>query len=193
MKRRDLIAGIAAAAAGSAAGQPAESGTLYIPSAHRVEDLALLHDTMEEFPFVEVVTSTPSLRITHLPVWLDRKAEPYGTLYGHLARQNPQSAAIDGRTPAVIVFRGPHSYISPTWYGNPKSVPTWNFAAVHVTGKPERVTEENALYDLLATLIARSEGRYGAGGYDFSALPRSYTSGLMQGIVGFRMPIESLE
>lgn len=193
MKRRDLLAAIAAAAAATGAEQQGEPGTLYIPSAHRVEDLALLHDTMEEYPFVEIVTSTPALRITHLPVWLDRRAGAYGTLYGHIARHNPQSAVLDGHHSAVIVFRGPDAYISPSWYDNPKSVPTWNFAVVHASGKPQPITEEGALHDLLATLIARSEGKYGEGRYDFNALPRSYTSSLMQGIVGFRMPVDLLE
>jgi transcriptional regulator len=193
MRRRDLFAGLAAAGAGAAAGPQRESGTLYIPPVQRVEDLDLLHDTMEEYPFVELVTVTPALRITHLPVWLDRKAGEYGTLYGHIARQNPQSAAIESRSPAVMVFRGPHAYISPSWYGNPKSVPTWNFAAVHVSGKPEPVTEERALYDLLATLIARSEGGYGGGEYDFSQLPRSYIGSMMKGIAGFRLRIEAIE
>jgi transcriptional regulator len=189
INRRHLIAGLAAAATGAASG----AETLYIPDAHRVEDLALLHDLIDDHPFVEFITTAPTLRITHIPVWLDRKAGGFGTLYGHVAKHNVQSAAIDGHNTAVIVFHGPHAYISPSWYENPKSVPTWNFATVHATGKPQPVTDEAPFHDLLAMLIERSEHHYAKSSYDFNALPRSYTSSLMQGIVGFRMPVEQLE
>ena len=189
-----MLVGLAAGAA-AAAGQQNEKETLYIPKAHRVEDLALLHDTMDEFPFVELITTVPTLRITHVPVWLDRKAGTNGTVYGHIARHNPQSAAVESGNAAVMVFRGPHAYISPSWLEkeNTKTVPTWNFAAVHVSGKLEPVTDEAALYGLLSTLIARSEGKYAGGEYDFSKVPRSYVSTLMRGLIGFRLRVESLE
>jgi transcriptional regulator len=191
MKRRDLLAGIAAQAA---APQAPPATTIYMPPAHRVEDQALLHDTMDEYPFVELITAAPNLRITHLPVWLDRKAGPHGALFGHIARHNPQSELIDGHTQAVIVFRGPHGYISPSWFSEKRTVPTWNFAAVHVTGKPEPVTDPAALHRLLATLISRLEARYGdPGAYDFASLPASFVNGLASGIVGFRMAIDSIE
>src|SRR5690242_4038799 len=108
MKRRDLIAGLAGAATASVA---AESGpgmeTLYIPDAHRVEDLSLLQETIDSFPFADLVTTVPALRITHIPVWLDRSAGKFGTIYGHVAKHNPQSGVFDGRNTAVIVFHGP--------------------------------------------------------------------------------------
>lgn len=192
MNRREMIAGMSAAAAASASPAP-EGETLYIPQAHRVEDLALLHDTMDEFPFVDLITTAPALRITHIPVWLDRKEGKYGTLFGHVAKNNPQAAALDGRNTAVLVFHGPHAYISAGWYENSRSVPTWNFATVHATGKPQPVTEEGPFYKLLATLIQRSEDKYAKSGYQFEALPRSYVNGMTQGIVGFRLPIELLE
>ena len=110
---------------------------------------------MDEFAFVDLVTATPSLRITHIPVWLDRKAGQHGTLHGHLSRQNPQTNTFDGKQQAVIVFRGPHSYISPTWYTKTTDVvPTWNFAVVHATGALRPVTGKKELHDLLAKLIA---------------------------------------
>jgi transcriptional regulator len=194
MKRRELIAGLAGAATAAATGSPEPSTeTLYIPDAHRIEDLALLQELMDEYPFAELITTAPTLRITHIPVWLDRGAGKFGTLYGHVAKHNTQNETIDGHSNAVIVFHGPHAYISPSWYENPKAVPTWNFATVHASGKPQPVTAEADLYKLLGTLIARSENRYAKSNYDFDALPRSFTSSLMQGIVGFRMPVESLE
>ncbi|MGE5644394.1 MAG: FMN-binding negative transcriptional regulator [Acidobacteriota bacterium] len=154
--------------------------SLYIPPAHRVEDRNVLHDFMAEFPFVELVTAAPGIRITHIPVALDRNAGRYGTLYGHVSSRNPQREAFDGRTGAVAVFRGPHSYISPGWYAAAEAVPTWNFAAVHASGTLRAVTGQSALRDLLARL-------------GFTAEPSPYVDGMMAGIAGFTMEIERLE
>ena len=189
MKRRDLLAGFALAGAKLEAQSPA-SESLYIPKAHLVGDRKLLHNFMDEFPFVDLVTTTPTLRITHIPVWLDREAGRYGRIFGHISRQNPQTKAFDGEQPGVIVFHGPHSYISPTWYSKTEVVPTWNFAVVHATGKLKSITDKKALHDLLATLISKFEGR---SKYDFLQIPESYKYGLMGGIIGFEMEIELLE
>src|SRR5262249_46648648 len=138
-------------------------------------------------------TASPSIRITHIPTLLDRKAGPYGTIYGHISRNNPQNQTFDGRQPAVIVFRGPHSYISPTWYAKTEAVPTWNFAVAHAGGKLKPISEKKALHDLLARLIKKFEGRYSESTYDFEKLPESYVYGMLGGIVGFEMQIETIE
>lgn len=189
MKRRDLIAGFALAGIAPAAEQQ-EPESLYIPKAQLVDDRKFLHDFMDEYSFVDLVTASPETRITHIPVFLDRAAGAYGTIYGHVSRQNPQSATFDGKHSAVIVFRGPHSYISPTWYAKTDVVPTWNFAVVHASGKLRPVAEKKPLHELLARLIRKNET---SAAYDFNKLPDSYTSGLMTGIIGFELEIERLE
>jgi transcriptional regulator len=196
MNRRNLLAGFALASVEARAqtrttGAAAES--LYIPKPQLIEDRRLLHDFMEEFAFVDLVTVSPSLRITHIPVWLDRAAGAYGTIHGHISRQNPQSGAFDGRQTGVIVFRGPHGYISPTWYTKTENVvPTWNFAVVHATGKLRPVEGNKELNELLSKLIAKFESYEGTS-YDFTRIDDSYKNGLMGGIIGFELEIELLE
>lgn len=195
MKRRDLLAGLACAGLRANAQTPPgpEAGSLYIPKPQLVEDRRFLHDFMDEFAFIDLVTVTPSLRITHIPVWLDREAGAYGTIHGHISRQNPQSATFDGRQTGVVVFHGPHGYISPTWYAKTGNVvPTWNFAAVHATGKLRPVAGKKELNDLLARLIAKFE-KYEGTGYDFAKIDDGYKYGLMGGIIGFELEIELLE
>ncbi|MGA2274996.1 MAG: FMN-binding negative transcriptional regulator [Bryobacteraceae bacterium] len=192
MKRRSMLVGLAAAGLDlEAQTNSFGSESLYIPKAQLVEDRKLLHDFMDEFAFVDFVTSEPSLRITHIPVVFDHNAGKNGVLYGHISRQNPQTEAILAGRSAVIVFHGPHSYISPTWYAKTEVVPTWNFATVHATGKLMAVTRENAVRDLLTKLVRKFEGP--ASSYDFAKLPQSYTSGLMAGILAFALEIELLE
>jgi transcriptional regulator len=195
MNRRDLLSSFAITALTSAAQEPAEppvTASLYIPQAHLVEDRKLLHDFMDDFAFVDLITTSPVLRITHLPVLLDRSTGQYGTIHGHISRQNVQAKAFDGSQQAVIVFRGPQGYISPTWYQTQQAVPTWNFAVVHATGRLRPVTEPPALHAFLARLIAKFESYQGTD-YDFSKLPESYVGGMLTGIIGFQMQIELLE
>jgi transcriptional regulator len=195
MNRRDLLTGLALAGVASkaqTAAPPSES--LYIPKPQLVDDRRFLHDFMDEFAFVDLVTVSPTLRITHIPVFLDRATGPYGTLHGHISRQNPQHTTLDGRQTGVVVFHGPHGYISPTWYANPTGnvVPTWNFAVVHATGKLRPVEGKKDLNDLLTKLIAKFE-KYEGTGYDFAKLDETYKYSLMSGVIGFELEIELLE
>jgi len=168
--------------------------SLYIPRAHVVQERNFLHDFMEDFAFVTIVTAAPTLRITHIPSILDRTRGRFGTILGHISAQNPQRAAFDGSQTAVIVFRGPHGYISASWYASQQSVvPTWNFGVVHASGRPRLLTDKDKTYDLLATLIRRNERRVGSTAYDFTAQPREYVDRMMQGISPFEMEIEALE
>jgi transcriptional regulator len=195
MNRRDLLASLAMTAFGAEAQEPAgpqASASLYIPQAHVVEDRKLLQDFMDDFPFVDLVTASPAPRITHIPVLMDRQAGQYGTIHGHISRQNEQAKAFDGNQEAVIVFRGPQGYISPTWYQTPQAVPTWNFAVVHATGRLRPVTDPKALHAFLARLIDKFETYQGTD-YDFSKLPDTYINGMLSGIIGFQMQIERLE
>src|SRR5436309_13231459 len=110
MSRRDLLSSVAITALSCEAQESPASpaaASLYIPEAHLVEDRKLLHDFMDDFAFVDLITSSPVLRITHIPVLIDRSTGQYGTIHGHISRQNPQASAFDGKQQAVIVFRGP--------------------------------------------------------------------------------------
>jgi len=190
MNRRNLLLALAAAGLDLNAQEPLP-GSLYIPKPQLVEDRKFLQDFMDEFAFADLVTASPDIRITHIPTFITRTAAPYGTVFGHISRQNVQSKCFDGSQSAVIVFRGPHSYISPTWYTKPEAVPTWNFAVVHAIGRPKPITDPKALHALLAQLIAKFEGPGSA--YNFAKLPDSYINGMIGGIVGFEMQIELLE
>src|SRR5581483_6270079 len=104
--RRALLAGLAVAGTRLEAQQTPQAGapapgSLYIPKAHLVEDRKFLHDFMDEFSFVDLVPAAPEPRITHIPVFIDRSQGKFGTIYGHVSKQNPQSKMFDGRQNAV--------------------------------------------------------------------------------------------
>lgn len=198
LHRRHLLTGVAFGALSSELEAAAEDAasiheSLYIPKVQLVDDRKFLHDFMEEFAFVDLITATPTLRITHIPCYMDRTRGEFGTIFGHISKNNPQNLTFDGEHAAVIVFRGPHGYISPSWYAKPEtSVPTWNFGVVHASGKLQGVSDKVTLRKMLAKLIDKNED-YKKSTYDFSKLPDSYIGGMLGGIVGFEMKIELLE
>lgn len=76
----------------------------------------------------------------------------------HLVRSNPLLAALDAPCPAVLAVSGPDGYVSPDWYGLPDQVPTWNYVAVHLRGRLERLPQD-ALPALLDRQSAAFEAR----------------------------------
>jgi transcriptional regulator len=82
-------------------------------------------------PFATIVTS--DLRATHMPCLVDEEADGLAIL-SHVARADPASAALGG--PVLMVFQGPHGYVSASWYAE-DTIPTWNHITLHVRGVPE--------------------------------------------------------
>ena len=166
--------------------------SLYTPShfaaADRVAVARLLHD----HPFATLVTpATPEPFISHLPLLFLPDCEPHGTLLGHMARANPHWEHAPAVS-SIAVFRGPHAYVSPSWYAEPaKAVPTWNYAAVHAHGAIEIVQDAVETRRVLDALVQRFEGARDAP-WQF-AMPERQRDALVGAIVAFRMRIRTLE
>jgi transcriptional regulator len=126
---------------------------------------------------------------SHLPLLLDADAGPNGHLLGHMARANPQWRDIRGE--AMAIFSGPHAYVSPSWYEEDGTVPTWNYAVVHAYGTFQLVEERGGLLDILLRTVATYESpRPEPWRFDESA-PHFET--MLKAIVGFRIEITRLE
>lgn len=193
MKRRHFLSGLAALEFGfDAFGQESPS-SVYIPKAQRMEDRKVLLDFMDEFAFGMLVTAAPEIHITHIPIVLDRTKGKYGTLMAHLSRNNPQHKILDGKNPAVVVFRGPHRYISPSWYQKQPAVPTWNFAVVHASGRPKSNPDRQFTTAFLERLVGKFEGYEKPSEWSYAKLPDAFKTGMMGGIMAFEMEIDQLE
>jgi transcriptional regulator len=90
--------------------------------------------------------------ITPLPLVLDRHRGAHGVLVGHIDRNNPHAAYLDGQ-PVAAVFRGPDAYISPSVYSTPQ-LPTWNYIAVHVRGVARLLPDADGLREALIAMAA---------------------------------------
>jgi transcriptional regulator len=108
-----------------------------------------------------------------------------------MARANPQWHNFAADQEVLVIFQGPHSYVSPSWYEVELSVPTWNYAVVHAYGTPRLITDHGEFYALLDTLVRTHEAQF-ATPWRF-ALPEDYVHKMMQGIVGFAIHITRLE
>ncbi len=164
---------------------------MYIPAAFAQTDLATLHDFIDQHSFGLLVSQVQNEPFaTHLPFLLDRSIAPNGCLLGHVARANPQWTEAEGQT-VVAVFSGPHTYISPTWYQSEHTVPTWNYVAVHVYGRFQRMDRDDDLIDLLKRMADRFErGMPQPWSVDPNA---EFIRKLAAQIVGFRIEIERIE
>lgn len=125
---------------------------------------------------------------THLPLTVIDEGE-HGALEGHFARANGHWQALAGQE-ALVVFQGPHSYVSPTLYAEPLSVPTWNYIAVHAYGTLELIEDDPGKEQVLNRLIHQHEPAYAE---HWRALPEGYRRTMLAGIVGFRLPIARME
>jgi transcriptional regulator len=164
---------------------------MYIPASFRFDDQAAIFDFAERHGFATLVTEHDGAPFaTHLPLILERGAGERGTIVGHMARANPQWREAAGQT-VLVMYQGPHAYVSPTWYAEPNTVPTWNYGAVHAYGKLELVEDPAALMDIVARTVRFYERNLPQPWHFDESTPLAET--LIKQIVGFRIPVERWE
>jgi transcriptional regulator len=163
---------------------------MYVPASFAVDDPATLHDFLRLHGFATLVTRGDSgLIASHLPLLFEADAGPNGTLIGHIARANPQWRDVQGE--ALAIFSGPHAYISPSWYEEEGTVPTWNYATVHAYGAFRIIDDRDGLLDVLRrTVRTYEEPRPVSWAFDETA---PHVEKLLGAIVGFRIELSRLE
>jgi len=166
--------------------------TFYIPQHFRVEDADTLLEFMQAHGFVDLVSTVDGeLQVSHVPVLAARDKDGNFRVTGHLARANPHWQALERASDVVAIFWGPHAYVSPGWYQNHPSVPTWNYAVVHAHG-PVRLMDEAELHEVVHELSARYEGSR-AKPWKLGEQPAAYVHSMLEHIVGFEMTVARLE
>ncbi|WP_047338158.1 FMN-binding negative transcriptional regulator [Pseudomonas protegens] len=170
---------------------------MYLPRAFVDEDLARLQQLILGSRLATLVTwGALGLQASHLPLLLDPGQGANGTLYGHLAKANPQCAELAAGAEALVIFTGEDAYVSPSFYPSKaehgKVVPTWNYVAVHAYGQPEVFSDPQRLLKVVGGLTERHEaGRPQP--WQVTDAPADYLEGMLRAIVGFALPIQRLE
>ena len=159
---------------------------MYTPPYFAMNDAARIAEFLRANSFGVLISfADGELCATHLPFLYDAEQN---ALFAHMARANPAWRDLEGQS-ALAVFSGPHAYVSPSWYGEPESVPTWNYAAVHVSGTCSLLEDGGQL----AALLHRTVRFYEPGSALLSQADEPFYRGMMKGIVGFRIDIARIE
>jgi transcriptional regulator len=185
---------------------------MYVPKHFEQTDPALLLEVMQSYNFATVVSQVDGAQFaTHVPVLVRRSGTGAGAnatanlsadvgtgsstnpgleITGHFARANPHWRGLQTAPEVLVIFHGPHTYISPTLYAGRDRVPTWNYIAVHASGIAKVDQADPAKLAILEQLIQQHEPSYQA---QFDALEPSLRAGLMHAIVGFSIKVDRLQ
>jgi transcriptional regulator len=169
---------------------------MYIPPAFRETDLPFIHETMRAAGLANLVTAmADGLVCTPLPLFLNADEGDTGTLYGHVAKANPQwREAPMGE--ALAIFMGPDAYVTPSWYEGKsrdgKGVPTWNYVTVHAYGPVEFFEDAERLLDVVTRLTDLHEASRPRP-WAVSDAPPDFIQAQLRGIVGVRLPITRID
>jgi transcriptional regulator len=117
---------------------------MFIPNKFKMTELSEKHQFIHDFGFGLLVSSADGLSATHLPFVLETDEGEQGILYAHCAKANPQWKNLEDKN-ILVIFTGPHSYISPSWYTSKPAVPTWNYTAVHAYGIASLLNQQDTL------------------------------------------------
>lgn len=165
---------------------------MYVPRHFSIDDQAAMVDFMRRNSFALLTTcAEDGPFVSHLPL-LHVDGGAHGKLVGHMARANPQWRHFESGKEALVVFWGPHAYISPAWYDTPNQVPTWNYQTVHAYGTARIVEDQAETLATLRTLVDTYEGGFDAP-WRMEDLPDGLAAGMTRGIVAFEIAIARLE
>jgi transcriptional regulator len=161
---------------------------MYIPKLYQEEDREEILSFLRQNNFATLVSYDGERPIaTHAPVDVVEAKNGSLTVYGHISSANPQRNTLSGQE-ILLIFRGPHTYISPRWY-NHVNVPTWDYMIVHLYGNG-RTVEGEELHALLSRLIQHHES---GSTYRFEGLPPDFVENQIKGIIGFAVDITRVE
>lgn len=166
---------------------------MYTPPPYAENDLATLHAGMREWSFATLVTSgAAGVHATHLPFLLDAQDDGLGVLTTHLSKKNAQYQDLRDGCEALVIFQGPHAYVSPSWYVRQSTFPTWNYCAIHAGGRPQLIEEHEALHAVLRRTVALYDTPV-KGAWDFDAMPLTFVAPRLDMIAAMRIPLSTLE
>ena len=165
---------------------------VYLPPAFTEKRPDVLMNHIQQYDFGLLVShGAAGLVASHIPFLVERRDGELHLL-GHLARPNPQAGGLADGGEVLAVFSGPHAYISPSWYADGPSVPTWNYVDVHAYGTVRLIEDA----DWLRRLVHHLSDRHEAGNpapWRMQDLPEAYLEGMLKGIIGLDITVTRLD
>jgi transcriptional regulator len=165
------------------------SKKMYAPSAYVANDPAA---TVAKYPFAHLITSVNGESFaTPTPILFETE-DSRTTLVGHIARANAHAQVLQPNQPALVVFSGPHTYISASWYRAKPSVPTWDYVATQVRGRLDPIDDAEGQLAVLRR-IAEVVERGSENPWTLEQAPAGKVQQLLPHIRSFRITIERME
>ena len=162
---------------------------MYSPKLYREEDRRKILEFIRQNEFATLVLFDGEKPVaSHLLVEVVEDGERVD-IYSHMSRANPLWKLFESNREVLVIFQGPHTYISATWYDH-VNVPTWNYIGVHAYGRPSLVTNHDEMYALLSRLVERHEADHT---YRMETLPQDFVEKEMKGIAAFKIEVTRLE
>ncbi|MCW3091903.1 MAG: hypothetical protein JWP81_2972 [Ferruginibacter sp.] len=127
---------------------------------------------------------------SHIPLSVEVKEDGKIFFYGHMMKKTDHHLAFEKNAHVLVIFNGPHSYVSASWYTNPQVASTWNYMTVHAKGKI-KFTDEQGTYEAIKAITNKYEGMDTAASFD--QLPKEYVMKLINAIVGFSIEVENFD
>ncbi|SLJ84543.1 FMN-binding negative transcriptional regulator [Psychrobacter sp. DAB_AL43B] len=170
---------------------------MHIPSIFAEENLENILNFIAAKPLASLIAQTSKgIEACHIPLFWHDDHSQYGCLYGHFGRKNSiyQDALPD--TLWLIIFQDTGHYISPNWYPSKakthKEVPTWNYQSIHIQSKIELIEDTDKLKWILETMTAQQE-IVSDNPWSLEDAPAAYIDAMCRGIIGFKLPIDSIQ
>jgi len=159
---------------------------------YKENDLNVLKEFIADHPFAFLAGSDAEGKpvTTQVPVFMEEEGDRK-ILRGHIMKNTDHHKALVFNPNVLVVFTGPHTYVSATWYSNPHQASTWNYMSVHVRGVV-RFLDEKALVEVLRKTTLHFENQDSTSSTIFDNLPEAYTQRLMKAIVPFEIEIQEI-
>lgn len=165
---------------------------MFVPEHYRERDATVLFAAMRAHAFATIISAEEGAgpQATWIPFLIEgTPARP--VIFGHLARVNDHWRGWNSGTPVLALFQGPHHYISPSWYVSAPNVPTWNYLAVQVRGRPRLLEDQVEVEAMLGRLVTQFEAER-MPPWTLADQPARYRAEMARGIVGFELLAEEI-
>jgi transcriptional regulator len=157
---------------------------------YKEEDAEKIIAFMQQNSFAVITGAGENYPVaTHIPLAIEI-VDGKILLKGHLMKKTDHHIAFENNENVLVIFNGPHCYVSASWYTNALQGSTWNYMTVHAKGKI-KFTDEQGTYNAVKAITNKYEGANAAG--SFANIPQTYIDQMVKAIVGFTIEVQSLE
>lgn len=165
---------------------------MYVRPSHRPRNASDVVELMQQNMFATLVSGSPDGTIaSHLPFVYASTPGEHGTLYAHMARANAHGEVLAQDGECLVIFTGPHGYISPSWYADRATAPTWDYVAVHCYGRAVIHSVEDARRNIERLLAVVESGRPDP--WSLADLRAEEVEMMLTNIVSFEIPLTRVE